>query len=46
MKTTKQTEVKAKSKLGYAKRMSNDVVVRGGCTSSTTFTCGVTYRQG
>lgn len=46
MKTKKQTQGKAKSKLGYAKRMSNDVVVRGGCTSSTTSSCGVTYRQG
>lgn len=46
MKTTKQPEVKAKSKLGYAKRMSNDVVVRGGCTSTSTTACGMGHRMG
>ena len=35
---------KGSTKLGYAKRFSNDVVVRGGCTSSSTTSCGVTYR--
>lgn len=37
---------KSSTKLGYAKRFSNDVVVRGGCTSTSSGSCGIGHRQG
>lgn len=36
---------KSSTKLGYAKRFSNDVVVRGGCTSNSPAGCGINYRM-
>lgn len=48
LKKDNQNKDKSKNeiKLGFAKKFSNNTVVRGGCSSSTTSSCGISYRQG